>query len=121
MTEKWKNSGLRRLWLATTYSYGGLCAAWKNEAAFRQEVVLVCIAAPVGFWLGQTGVEKALLIGSLFLILIVEMLNSALEAVVDRHGSAFHELSGRAKDMGSAAVLIALVNAAVCWMLVLFG
>ncbi|PLY03249.1 MAG: diacylglycerol kinase [Desulfuromonas sp.] len=121
MTGKWKNKGLRRLLLATTYSYAGLRAAWKHEAAFRQEVLAFCVAAPLGFWLGQSGVEKALLIGSLLLVLIVEMLNSAMESVVDRHGPEFHELAGRAKDMGSAAVLIALVNAAVIWALVLLA
>ena len=121
MTEKWKNTGIRRLVLATTYSWAGLRAAWKNEAAFRQEVLALLITVPLGCWLGENGIERALLLGSLFIVLITELVNSALEAVVDRHGPEFHELAGRAKDMGSAAVFIALVNVAVIWFFVLFN
>jgi diacylglycerol kinase (ATP) len=115
-----KNKGLHRLIKATTYSWAGLCAAWRHEEAFRQEVLLVCIACPLGIWLGGSGVERALLSGSILLILIVELVNSAVEAVVDRQGTEYHELAARAKDMGSAAVFLSLVNAAVVWALVLF-
>ena len=97
----------------------GFKAALKHEAAFRQEVALFVILAPLGFWLGRNGIERSLLIGSLVLVLIVELLNSAVEAVVDRIGSEKHELSGRAKDMGSAAVLLALLLVVVVWTLVL--
>ncbi len=116
---EWKNQGLYRLVKATTYSWAGLCAAWRHEAAFRQEVLLACIACPLGLWLGDSGVEQTLLLGSILLILIVELVNSAVEAVVDRQGTEFHELAGRAKDIGSAAVLLSLVNAAMVWALVL--
>lgn len=120
VSDQWKNSGLKRILLAATYSWAGLCAAWKNEAAFRQEVLLLGVLVPLGLWLGDDGVERALLIGSLLLVLMVELLNSAIEAVVDRFGTERHELSGRAKDLGSAAVLIALINVAVIWGLVLY-
>lgn len=113
-----KNQGLHRLVKATMYSWNGLCAVWHHEAAFRQEVLLACIAGPLGLWLGESGVDRALLLGSIVLILIVELVNSAVEAVVDRQGTEFHELAGRAKDAGSAAVLLSLVNAAIVWILV---
>jgi len=99
-------------------SFKGLRAAW-GESAFAQEVVLFFILAPLGFWLGRNGIERALLIGSLVLVLIVELLNSAIEAVVDRVGTERHELSGRAKDLGSAAVLLTLLLVVAVWMLVL--
>lgn len=111
--------GLTRIINAFGYSMKGLKAAWVNEAAIRQEFVLLLGLAPLALWLGQGGVEKALLIGSLLLVLIVELLNSAIEAVVDRFGSELHELSGRAKDIGSAAVFVALLNVVVVWVLVL--
>jgi diacylglycerol kinase (ATP) len=114
-----KNKGFHRLVMATTYSWAGLTAVWRHEAAFRQEVLLACITFPLGLWLGESGVERALLLGSIVLILIVELVNSAVEAVVDRHGTEFHELAGRAKDIGSAAVLLSLINAALVWALVL--
>ena len=113
------NTGLTRIIKAAGYSWAGLKAAFKHEAAFRQELTLCLVMIPLGLWLGQTGVERALLIGSLLLVLIVELLNSAIEAVVDRFGGEQHELSGRAKDIGSAAVFIALLNAAIVWLLVL--
>ncbi|HIJ82801.1 MAG TPA: diacylglycerol kinase, partial [Magnetococcales bacterium] len=93
----------------------GLRAAWKNEAAFRQELLLALILLPVAIWLGEGGVERALLTGSLFLVLVVEVLNSGLEAVVDRIGPEHHPLAGRAKDMGSAAVFLALLNVVLVW------
>ena len=113
-------TGLTRVINAAGYSLQGLKAAFINEAAFRQELLLVVVMAPLAIWLGQNGVEQALLIGTLFLVLIVELINSAIEAVVDRFGSEMHELSGRAKDIGSAAVMIALANVFVVWALVLY-
>ncbi|OQX11153.1 MAG: diacylglycerol kinase [Desulfobulbaceae bacterium A2] len=89
------------------------------EAAFRQELLLVAVLAPVGLWLGKSGVERALLCGSLLLVLIVEILNSAIEAAIDRFGGEHHPLSGQAKDMGSAAVFLALANVVIVWLLVL--
>ena len=115
------NTGLKRIIRAGGYSWKGLKSTFKHEAAFRQELVLFFVLAPLGYWLGENGIERALLIGSLFLVLIVELLNSAIEAVVDRFGGELHKLSGRAKDMGSAAVFIALVNVVVLWALVLLG
>ncbi len=111
--------GLDRMWKATGYSRDGIVAAWRNEAAFREEVLLAAVTIPLGLWLGQTGVERALLVASIVLILIVEILNSAIEAVVDLASPDRHELAKRAKDMGSAAVLFSLVNAALVWGLVL--
>ena len=110
---------LNRVVQAAGYSLAGLKAALKHEAAFRQEAALFVILAPLGFWLGRNGIERSLLIGSLVLVLVVEMVNSAVEAVVDRIGSEQHELSGRAKDMGSAAVLLALLLVVTVWTLVL--
>ncbi len=115
------NTGVKRILNATRYSYQGLCAAFKHEAAFRQELFLVFLLIPVGLWLGNNRVEQALLLASLVLVLIVELLNSGLEAIVDRVGSGSHELSGRAKDIGSAAVFVSLVNALVVWLLIIFG
>ena len=112
-------TGLTRIINATHYSYKGLIATYKNEAAFRQELFLAIILAPLGLWLGATGVEQALLIGSLLIVLIVELLNSGIEAVVDRFGGERHELSGIAKDMGSAAVFLSLANVIVIWSLIL--
>jgi diacylglycerol kinase (ATP) len=113
-------TGLTRVINATGYSVKGLKAAFINEAAFRQELLLFVVLAPLALWLGRSGVEQALLIGSLFLVLIVELVNSAIEAVVDRFGSEMHELSGRAKDIGSAAVMLSLANLFVVWALVLY-
>jgi len=115
--EKQRHTGWRRLWAATGYSIQGLRSAWVNETAFRQELLLVLFLAPLAFWLGTTQTQRALLIFSLLLILITELLNSAIEATVDHIGSEYNELSGRAKDMGSAAVFIALIAAAGVWVL----
>ncbi len=112
--------GLRRLWNALGYSRDGLGAAWQNEAAFREEVLLAAITIPLALYLGQSGVERALMIGAIILVLIVEILNSAVEAVVDKASPEKHELAKRAKDMGSAAVLFSLVNAAVIWVCILW-
>lgn len=113
------NTGLTRIIKAFGFSMQGLKAAYTLEEAFRQEVWLLIISVPLALWLGETGIEKALLIGSLLLLLIVEILNSAIEATIDRFGGEIHELSARAKDMGSAAVLLASLNAAIVWLLVL--
>ncbi|OMG56586.1 diacylglycerol kinase [Azonexus hydrophilus] len=112
--------GLRRLWNALGYSRDGLGAAWTNEAAFREEVMLAVVAIPLALFLGETGVDRALMVGSILLVLIVEILNSAVEAVVDKASPEKHELAKRAKDMGSAAVLLSLVNAAAVWACVLW-
>lgn len=112
--------GLVRLWNALGYSSEGLAAAWRNEAAFRQELLLAVIAIPLAFYLGKSGVERALMVGSIILILIVEILNSGLEAVVDKASPEKHELAKRAKDMGSAAVLLSLLNAATIWACLLW-
>ncbi|USD67702.1 diacylglycerol kinase [Vibrio sp. SCSIO 43136] len=114
-------TGITRILHATRYSMQGLVAAWKNEAAIRQEVVLLAIFVPVTFFLPVSKIEQVALVASLVLILIVELLNSAIEAVVDRIGPEKHELSGRAKDIGSAAVFVALCLAGFTWLLILFG
>lgn len=111
--------GLARIIDAAGYSWQGFTAAWKHEAAFREELMLAVVLVPAAIWLGKTRMEIALMIGSLFIVLIAEILNSAIEAVVDRFGSELHELSGRAKDMGSAAVFLALSNVVITWALIL--
>ncbi|MFW2440453.1 MAG: diacylglycerol kinase [Arenicellales bacterium] len=112
-------TGIKRIINAAGYSYAGLMAAFKNEAAFRQELLLVAILVPVAFWFGEGSIEKALLISSLLLVLIIELINSAIESAIDRIGYEQHEISGRAKDIGSAAVFLALINAAVIWTFLL--
>ena len=114
-----KLAGLR-LWRATGYSMAGLRAAFRHEQAFRQEVYLLLVVVPLGLWLGENGVEKVLLIGSWLIVMLAELLNSAVEAVVDRIGSEQHELSGRAKDIASAAVMVALVLAGLTWAVLVF-
>lgn len=111
--------GFKRLINACFFSVAGYKATWEHEEAFRQEIILFIVATPTALWLGETAVEKVLLIGSLVLVLLVELLNSAVEAVVDRVGLERHELSGRAKDIGSAAVTTALVWAVITWALIL--
>jgi len=108
-------TGLRRLWNALFYSAAGFRAAWRHEAAFRQEAMLTLALLPAAWWLARTPLELALLVGSCLLVLIVELLNSGIEAVTDRVGLERHELSGRAKDLGSAAVLLSLVLVACVW------
>ena len=112
------NVGLRRIVNATLFSLAGLRAAWQHEAAFRQELMLAVVLIPAGIWLGRTAVERSLLIGSCLLVLIVELLNSAIEAIVDRVGLEPHPLSGRAKDLGSAAVFVSLALVLVVWGLI---
>jgi diacylglycerol kinase (ATP) len=116
-----KPKGLKRLMLATGHSWRGLIGTYRNEAAFRQELAAGVILIPLALWLGHSGIERALMLGSLLLVLIVEILNSGIEAVVDRVGLERHELSGLAKDMGSAAVALALLNVIVVWGFVLLG
>lgn len=111
-------TGIRRIVSATFNSAAGLREAWANEAAFRQECGLAVVLIPTAFWVGRTAAELALLIGSVLLVLIVELLNTAVEATVDRVGTERHKLSGRAKDIASAAVLIALVLMAFVWGLI---
>ena len=113
------NTGIRRLIKATGYSLQGLAAAFRHETAFKQEVALTVLLLPLALWLGQSGPERALMIAVWILVPLFELMNSAIEAVVDRIGPEQHELSGRAKDIGSAAVMVALLNAAVVWLLVL--
>lgn len=114
-------TGIKRIINAAGYSFQGLAAAFKHEAAFRQELLLVIVLLPLALYLGETGLERALMIGSLFLVLMIELLNSALESVVDRIGDEHHILSGRAKDIGSAAVFISLLNVVVVWLLIIFN
>jgi diacylglycerol kinase (ATP) len=113
-------TGIKRIVHATRFSLQGLAASWRHESAFRQESVLTAILVPLGIWLGATGVERALLVASVLLIPIVELLNTGVETVVDRLGAGEHPLSGRAKDVGSAAVMLSLVLAAAVWGLVLW-
>lgn len=111
--------GLQRIINAWGYSMAGFRACFKHEQALRQEVYALILLIPLGLWLGEDGVERALLVASLLLVPLVELLNSAIEAVVDRFGGEQHELSGRAKDIGSAAVFLSIVLAAVVWLLIL--
>ncbi len=110
--------GIGRIWRATFYSLAGIRAAWENEAAFRQEVLLSLIMVPSAFWLGGSAVERLMLIGTCLVVLITELLNSAVEAAIDRIGDDNHELSARAKDLGSAAVFISLWLAGITWGLI---
>ena len=114
-------TGLTRIWHAARYSIAGLKAAFRHEGAFRQEVLLAAILIPVALLLPAPGGGKALMVGSVVLVLVVELLNSALEAAVDRISLDEHALARRAKDIGSAAVMLALINVPVVWLLVLFG
>ena len=112
--------GWPRLKRATSVSIRALLWAFRNEDALRLEGLALLVFAPLAIWLGESGVEHALLIGSLLLVLIVEILNTAIEAAIDRIGPEWHELSGRAKDLGSVAVMLALLNAAVIWSFILW-
>lgn len=114
-------TGFKRIFSALRYSVKGLRCCWNNEAAFRQELLACIILVPLALYLGNSGLEQAALIGSCVLVLIVEVLNSAVEAVVDRVGHEHHELSGLAKDLGSAAVTLSLINVAIVWGLILLA
>ena len=111
--------GPGRILKATMWSLQGLRAAWLHESSFRLEVYLLVVLGPLGVWLGANGVERALLVGSCLLVLAMELLNSAVEAVIERYGAEFHELAGRAKDMGSAAVFVLMLNVLLTWGLIL--
>jgi len=109
------NNGIRRIIRATRFSAQGLAHAWQHEAAFRQEIALTIVLIPAAIWLGRTGFERFILIVCCVFVLIVELLNSAIEAAIDRFGEEHHELSGRAKDLGSAAVFLSLIVVAATW------
>ncbi|MGL4826301.1 MAG: diacylglycerol kinase [Vibrionaceae bacterium] len=109
------DTGIIRIIYAFKYSWQGLKAAWRDEVAFRQEVLLMVVLTPASFWVGNTLVESLLLLSLVWLLAVAELLNSAVEAVVDRVGSEHHPLSGKAKDIGSAAVLVTLVLNGIVW------
>lgn len=108
-----------RILKAARWSLQGLWAAWLHESSFRLEVYLLAVLAPLAWWLARTPVECVLLIGSCLLVISVELLNSAVEAVIERYGAEFHELAGRAKDMGSAAVFVLMLNVLLTWAVIL--
>ena len=110
---------IARVLKALRWSLQGLRSAWLHESSFRLEVVMALAALPAAVWLGDSGVERALLVGSVLLVLALELLNSAIEAVIERYGPEIHELAGRAKDMGSAAVFVALCNVGLTWAFIL--
>ena len=112
---------IRRLFRALGYSFAGLRDAFVGETAFRQEALLALALIPLAIWLGEDNIERALMIGTLLIVLIVELVNSAIEAAIDRIGDDFDDLSRRAKDLGSAAVFVSLVLAAIVWALTLLG
>lgn len=119
MTDRHKPTGITRLWRAFGYSFQGFRYAWAEEAAFRQEVGLALAVIPAGLYCGHSGVERAMLVAPMLLILVVELLNSAVEAVVDRSGTERHPLAGMAKDMGSAAVMLSFALLGTAWILIL--
>jgi diacylglycerol kinase (ATP) len=119
MNDRGKPTGITRLLRAFGYSLQGFRHTWREEAAFRQEVLLSLVVVPGGLYLGRAGVERALLVSPMLLILVVEILNSAVEAVVDRSGTERHPLAGMAKDMGSAAVMLSFFLLGTVWLLVL--
>ncbi len=112
---------IRRLIRALRYSFNGLRDAFIGETAFRQEVILALVLMPIALWLGENNIERALMIGTLLVVLIVELVNTAIEAIVDRIGVGIDDLSRRAKDMGSAAVFVSLLLALIVWALALLG
>lgn len=116
-----KASGVRRLMNALSYSLSGLLLAWQDEAAFRQEVILAMVLVPVALMVPVDVTQRVLLVASVMLVLVVEMINSAIEATVDRVSLDIHPLAKRAKDMGSAAVLLALMNAILIWVMILWS
>jgi diacylglycerol kinase (ATP) len=121
VVDRYKPRGLTRVLRAAGASLRGLAGAFREEAAFRQELAFAALVIPLGLWLGHSGIERALLIGPVLLVLIAELLNSAIEATVDRIGFERHALAGLAKDIGSAAVLMSFVLLTAVWLLVLLG
>ncbi|WP_373929922.1 diacylglycerol kinase [Vibrio cyclitrophicus] len=119
MTKK-SNTGFKRIIKAAGFSWQGFTSSFKSEAAFRQEVFMAAILIPLAFYLDVSQVERILMISAVVLVMVVELINTAIEAVVDRIGSEHHELSGMAKDVGSAAVLICLILAGYVWLEILF-
>ena len=115
----YNEKGLKRFINAILFSFAGFKAAWKHEEAFRQEVMVFIVSVPLAIWLANSNVEKVLLIASVVLVMVIELLNSAIEAVVDRVGVEYHELAGRAKDIGSAAVMLTILLAVATWLLIL--
>jgi diacylglycerol kinase (ATP) len=115
-----QRTGFKRVIYATLFSIAGLRAAWRNEAAFRQECMLALVLTPLGAWIGQDAVQRSLLIGTVWLVLIVELLNTAVESTVDRVGKDHHELSGQAKDQGSAGVFVSLMLTLLVWGMILW-
>jgi len=113
--------GIRRIVAAARYSLQGFRFAWRNEAAFRQELLLAVLLVPASFWLGRNALEIAMLVATCLFVLIVELVNSAIEAIVDRVGREHHELAGAAKDLGSAAVLLSLLLLGVVWCAVIYS
>lgn len=113
------DTGIKRLLKSFVYSWRGLRAGVKYEEAFRQELLLTALLVPLALWLGHSAAQRALMVASVMLVLIVELLNSAIEATIDRFGGERHPLSARAKDMASAAVFLSIINAALVWALVL--
>lgn len=114
------NRGIRRIINAFRYTFAGFKAAWINEEAFRQEIIIAIFVVPAGLWLGTTGTQRAILVGIYFIIPLSELLNSAIEAVVDRMGPERHSLSERAKDLGSAAVFLSICMAIIVWMIIAY-
>jgi diacylglycerol kinase (ATP) len=119
MSDRHKPTGITRLLRAFGYSFQGFRHTWREEAAFRQEVALALVVVPAGLYFGRSGIERAMLVSPMLLILVVEILNSAVEAVVDRSGTERHHLAGMAKDMGSAAVMLSFVLLGTVWLLIL--
>ena len=119
MSEYNATGGLTRIIRAFGYSFQGFRACYRHEAAFRQEALVAAALLPLGLWLGDSGAERSLLVGSWLLVMVVELLNSAIEATVDRFGPEHHKLSGRAKDIGSASVFLAISLAVLVWGLIL--
>jgi diacylglycerol kinase (ATP) len=119
MNDRHKPTGIARLMRAFGYSFQGFQHAWREEAAFRQELLLSLLVVPAGLYFGNSGVERALLVSPMLLILVVEILNSAVEAMVDRAGTERHPLAGMAKDMGSAAVMLSFASLGTVWLLIL--
>jgi len=119
MSDRHKPTGITRLLRAFGYSFQGFRHTWREEAAFRQEVALALLVVPAGLYFGRSGMERAMLVSPMLLILVVEILNSAVEAVVDRSGTDRHPLAGMAKDMGSAAVMLSFILLGTVWLLVL--